>query len=93
MATRLQVPYLGEHYTDMLQLEAWIKDRSMPTEAQSLLCSSLMRREATRQAILQRLADKRGISVAALTDQILVGEASPLSQEEFAAVQQQRQDS
>ena len=89
MAARLQVPFLGEHYNDMLSIEAWIKDRSAPAEAQSLLCSALMRREAVRQAIIARLAEKRGITPEELIRDILLGKASQLSAEEYAKVQEQ----
>ncbi|MEO1742421.1 MAG: hypothetical protein AAFR99_11520 [Cyanobacteria bacterium J06629_9] len=89
MAARLQVPFLGEHYNDMLLIEAWIKDRSAPAEAQSLLCSALMRREAVRQEIIERLAKKRGVTPAALVQDILLGKASQLSPEEFAKIQEQ----
>lgn len=88
MAARIQVPYLGEHYNDMLLLEAWIKNRSAASEAQSLLCSVLMRREAARNAILERLAKKRGITVEELAAAILLGAATHLTPEEYAAVQQ-----
>ena len=89
MAPRLQVPFLGEHYNDMLQIEAWIKDRSAPAEAQSLLCSALMRREAARNAIIERLAAKRGMTPTALMADILLGKASQLSQEDYAELQQE----
>ena len=89
MAPRLQVPFLGEHYNDMLQVEAWIKDRSAPAEAQSLLCSALMRREAARNAIIERLAQKRGMTSAALIADILLGKASQLSPEEYKELQEQ----
>ncbi|MEO0373236.1 MAG: hypothetical protein AAF329_01155 [Cyanobacteria bacterium P01_A01_bin.17] len=92
MAPRLQVPFLGEHYNDMLLIEAWIKDRSAPAEAQSLLCSALMRREAVRNAIIERLAAKRGVTPAELTADILLGNASPLSQEDYAELQRQLAD-
>ena len=89
MAARLQVPFLGEHYNDMLLIEAWIKDRSAPAEAQSLLCSALMRREAVRREIIERLAKKRGVTPASLISDILQGQASQLSPEEYAKIQQQ----
>ena len=89
MAARLQVPFLGEHYNDMLLIEAWIKDRSGPAEAQSLLCSALMRREAARRAIIERLAEKRGVTPATLIGDILLGKASQLSPEEYAKIQEQ----
>ena len=91
MASRLQVPYLGEHYNDLLLIEAWIKNRSAPNEAQSLLCSALMKREATRTSIIERLAQKRGLSAAALTAQILAGTAEHLAQEEYAELQDQQE--
>lgn len=87
MATRLQVPYLGEHYNDMLMIEAWIKDRSAPAEAQSLICSALMRRETARKEIIERLAQKRGIPVEELTAQILMGKAKHLTPEELGEMQ------
>ena len=81
---RLQVPYLGEHYADLLKLEAWIKARSAPNEAQSLLCAMLMKREATRDAILQRLAKKRSISKDELVANILADKEAHMSSEEYA---------
>ena len=91
MAKRLQVPFLGEYYNDLLVIEAWLKDRSGPAEAQSLLRSALMEREATRNAIIERLAKKRGISADVLTAQILSGAAEHLTPEEYATLQDQQE--
>ena len=88
MAARIQVPYLGEHYSDMLLVEAWIKNRTAASEAQSMICSALMKREATRDAIIERLAKKRGITAEELTSSILIGKATHLTPEEYAAVLQ-----
>ena len=81
---RLQIPYLGEHYADLLKLEAWIKARSAPAEAQSLLCAMLMKRESIRDGILQRLAKKRSISKDELVANILAEKEEHMSSEEYA---------
>ena len=81
---RLQVPYLGEHYADLLKIEAWLKARSVPNEAQSLLCAMLMKREAARDGILQRLAKKRGISKDQLVANILAEKEAHMSSAEYA---------
>lgn len=81
---RLQIPYLGEHYTDLLKIEAWLKARSVPNEAQSLLCAMLMKREATRDDIIQRLAQKRGISQEQLVANILSDQEAHMSSAEYA---------
>lgn len=91
--TRIQIAYPGEHYSDLLQIEAWIKDRTVPSEAQSLLCSALMKRQATRDMILDRLADKRGITRKALEQQILTGNATHMTQDEYAEFVSDSEDS
>ncbi|MFG6100502.1 hypothetical protein SPB21_35015 [Leptothoe sp. ISB3NOV94-8A] len=91
MAKRFQMPFLGEYYNDLLAIEAWLKDRSAPTEAQNMLCSALTEREATRNAIIERLARKRGISAEALIDQILAGTAEHLTPEEYATLRDQQE--
>lgn len=91
MANRLQIPFLGEYYNDLLVIEAWLKDRSAPTEAQNLLCSELAKREAPRTAIIERLARKRGISADALIDQILAGTAEHLTPEDYSEIRKQQE--
>ncbi|MEM9093301.1 hypothetical protein D0962_37495 [Leptolyngbyaceae cyanobacterium CCMR0082] len=91
MAKRLQVPFLGEYYNDLLVIEAWLKDRSTPAEAQSLLRSALIEREATRSEIIERLARKRGISADVLTADILAGTAEHLTSEEYATLRDQQE--
>ena len=91
MAKRFQMPFLGEYYNDLLAIEAWLKDRAAPTEAQNMLCSALTEREAARNAIIKRLARKRGISADALIDQILSGTAEHLTPEEYAAMRDQQE--
>lgn len=89
---RLYVSPLGETYIDALTIEAWIKNRSISMEAQSLLCSALMKRAGYRDAILEELARKRGISVDALKDQILTGRAEILTGDEYAGVVDSRDE-
>lgn len=69
------LPDLGEYYSDMLAIEAWIKERPVATEAANLLCAKLQEREATRNAKLDHLASKRGISREELIQMILKGDA------------------
>lgn len=91
MAKRFQIPFLGEYYNDLLAIEAWLKDRAAPTEAQNMLCSALAEREAARAAIIEHLARKRGISADALIDQILAGTAEHLTPEEYATLRDQQE--
>lgn len=88
MATgdRLRIQNVGEFYNDALKIEAWLKDRTVAAEANSLLCSALMRRNDIRKAMVSELARKRGISYEAMWDSILLEVAEQLTTEEFAAV-------
>jgi hypothetical protein len=74
-AERLYVAPLGEIYMDALKYEAWLKNRSLSAEANSLLCSALMKREEYRDRMLGEMAAKRGISVDQLKSMILRDEA------------------
>ena len=84
MATdRFYISALGEHYSDCLKVEAFIKGRTMASEGNSLLCSKLMEREVKRNEIVAYLAKKRNITPEQFWDDILTGEAKPLNEEEF----------
>jgi hypothetical protein len=84
MATdRFYIAPLGEHYDECLAVEAFIKRRTMANEGNSLLCAKLMERESKRDAILARMAKKRGISPESLWDDIVTGKAEHMTRDEF----------
>jgi hypothetical protein len=92
MATdRFYISALGEHYSDCLKVEAFIKGRTMASEGNSLLCAKLMEREARRNEIVAYLAKKRNITPEQFWDDILAGEAKPLNEEEFRAFRTARE--
>ena len=74
---------LGEYYTDMLELEAFIKNSSLTVQAETLLRTHLFQRTKYRNEALEHLAWKRQISVEELKKQILTRTAAQLSQDEF----------
>jgi hypothetical protein len=89
MATdRFYISALGEYYSDCLKVEAFVKQRTMANEGNSLLCGKLMEREAKRAAIVAYLAGKRGISPEQMWNDILSDRAQPLSADEFKEMQQ-----
>jgi len=65
------------YYLYILAIEAWLKGRSLPEEAGSLLCSKLGERENKRVEMLALLADRMGITPQALRDGILAGTIAP----------------
>lgn len=80
---RLSIPSLGEWYYDLLKIDAWINDRTIASQATSLLCAKLYQREETIQARLEYLAQKRGIPKQELWFQILRNEADPVDSEDI----------
>ena len=74
---------VGEYYTDMLELEAFIKNSSLTVQAETLLRTHLFQRTKYRNEALEHLAWKRQISVEELKKQILTRTAVQLSQDEF----------
>jgi hypothetical protein len=81
---RLRIKNIGEYYEGCLVVEAWLKDRTVAVEANSLLCSALMKRSEVRSKMIAELARKRGITSERLWDQILVGEAEQMTPEIYA---------
>ena len=79
---------LGEYYTDMLQLEAFIKNSSLTAQAETLLRTQLFQRTKYRNEVLEHLAWKRHISLDDLKKQILKKTAVQLSQNEFIEMKQ-----
>ncbi|MGL5925506.1 hypothetical protein [Chroococcidiopsis sp.] len=71
---RLSIPSIGVYYNDLLTLDAAINDRSIPVQAQSLLCAKLQEREARINERLQYMADKFGITIEQMREKILSGE-------------------
>lgn len=86
---KLAVATLGEYYLDALKVEAFLKERSLDQEANSLLCAKLYERTEARGRMVQYLAQKRGISVEEMQRQIIAGTVQPVSTEELAAVSKQ----
>lgn len=72
-STRLQLPALGEVYSDLLTLDSAINGRSEPMQAQSLLCAKLQEREERINERVRYLAAKRGISFEEMRSRILDG--------------------
>jgi plasmid stability protein len=79
---RLQIPDIGEYYLDLLKVEAALKNRSMPQEASSLLCTILQQREEKRRRMVEHLARKRGISTDDMWRQLLDDSYVPIRQDE-----------
>lgn len=79
---RLQIPWTGEWYDDLLIVDSWINGRSRANQAQNLLCAKLQEREARIRERVNYLAEKRGISPKELWLQILAGRAERISAEE-----------
>lgn len=69
---------------DALTIEAWLKNRAPSAEANSLLCAKLFQRREARASMLNELAAKRGCSAAELRRDILLGQATMLTPEEYA---------
>jgi len=85
-SNRFHIQPLGELYHDALTIEAWLKGRTLAAEGNSLLCSTLMRRQDYRDKALEELAEKRGITPEQLKRQILTGEAIALTAEDYKAI-------
>jgi len=80
---RLQVADIGEFYSDLLDLDSWIRGSSKAGQASSLICSKLQEREPRIEARLAYLARKRGMDKEELRALILRGEAQRLTSEEI----------
>jgi len=70
---RFHVKSLGEEYHVQLSVEAWLKDRTIPAEAASLLCAQLNQRAEKRAGMIDRVAKRRGLTSEALLRQIYKG--------------------
>lgn len=71
---RLSIPAIGVYYNDLLILDAAINDRSIPVQAQSLLCAKLQERESKINERLEYMAKKYGITLEQMREKILSGE-------------------
>lgn len=80
---RLPIAPLGEYYEDLLIVDSWINERSMASQANSLLCSKLQERESRIRDRVDYLAKKRGINGDELWKQILKGEAVRIEADEI----------
>ena len=75
--TRLQLPALGEWYSDLLKLDAKANNRSEPMQAQTLLIEKLKERESEIKERVEYVAKKNGASfdetwMALLKDEIYI---------------------
>ncbi len=68
---RLQLPPLGIYYADLLKLDSSLNDRSVPQQAQSLLCAKLQEREERIKERLAYTAHRLNMSTEELTKMIL----------------------
>lgn len=80
---RFYISKLGEPYTDMLIVEAWLKGRTLANEGNQLLCAKLMQRKEYRDQLVAELARKRGIPFEQMWDDILTGKAESMSTDEY----------
>ncbi len=80
---RFYISKLGEPYTDMLIVEAWLKGRTLANEGNQLLCAKLMQRKEYRDQLVAEAARKRGIPFEQMWDDILTGKAEPMSPDEY----------
>jgi hypothetical protein len=83
---RLSLPALGEWYDDLLRLDAWINNRTVASQGQSLLCAKLQEREGRIRDRVEYFALKRGISTSEMWSQILAGKAERVTQSELVEV-------
>jgi len=90
---RLRIQNLGEIYNDALKVEAWLTDRTVAAEANSLLCSALFKRRDIRKEMVEELARKRGLSFEEMWDSILRDEAERMTSDELKSVQDDQTDS
>lgn len=75
--------WLGEYYGDRLGYEAFLKKGTLSSQATSMLRTALNQRRQATDDKLSYLAAKRGLTLAEFQRQILTGEASHLTDEEY----------
>lgn len=78
---------VGEYYADILKVDSWINNKTMATQANSLLCAKLQEREGRIRTRVQYLARKRGVSENALWLEILKGDAKEMTAKEVAQIE------
>lgn len=88
--SRSYIAPLGEYYYDCLVVEAYLKGRTVSSEGASLLCHALMRREEYRNQMVEYCARKRGITPEQMWQEILTGEAKPMTPDQFKELQSQQ---
>lgn len=78
---RFYFPDLGAYYNDCLQIEAALKNQSIPVEAASLLRAKLMERREFRKEMVQYAADRHGVSFQEMWNLMLNGGYIPTTEE------------
>jgi len=71
--SRLQIPNPGHYYSDLLNVDASLNNRSAPVQAQSLLCAKLQEREKLIKERVQYLADRDKRPFQEVWDSLRVG--------------------
>ena len=89
---RISIRNLGEYYSDMLRIEAFIKDSAPTTQAATMLRAYLNKRTAYRDRVVEYLAWKRGITPEEMKMLIITGKANQLSQDDLVELRKQLAD-
>jgi hypothetical protein len=71
---RIQIPDIGLYYEDLLIWDSAINERSMPVQAQSLLCAKLQEREPKINERLEYISEKIEIPVDEIKIRLRNGE-------------------
>ncbi len=80
---RITLSTLGEYYRDLLEVDARINDKTISAQAANLLCVRLMQREQQIRDRVAYLARKRGLAYETMWDDLLTGDYTKLSPEEY----------
>ena len=69
--SRICLPFPGRIYYDLLKIDSAINSRSIPVQAQSLLCSKIQQREPMIKERVEYLARRHNLSFEQIWDAIL----------------------
>ena len=69
--SRICLPFPGRIYYDLLKIDSAINSRSIPVQAQSLLCSKIQQREPMIKERVEYLARRHNLSFDQIWDAIL----------------------
>ena len=69
--SRICLPFPGRIYYDLLKIDSAINSRSIPVQAQSLLCSKIQQREPLIKERVEYLSRRHNLSFDQMWDAIL----------------------